>query len=190
MSAIAGLPIAWLVARSAGLVSFGALTGSVWMGLLMSTRILGPKRQASLLGLHRTLTWAGLAMLAVHMGALLVDPTMHFGLANVLIPFASPWRPFAVGVGVISGWISLVLALSFKFRSRIGTRVWRKLHYASFGAFLLMIVHALSSGTDLAGLAGPVVAAVAAGPVIFLTLLRVLMPKGVAPPRRMPAPAR
>jgi hypothetical protein len=49
------VPIAWFVARSAGLVAFGLLTLSVWLGLGMSTRLLGPKRQKRLLGLHRTL---------------------------------------------------------------------------------------------------------------------------------------
>ena len=63
---MATLPIAWLVARAAGLVAFALLTLSVWLGLAMSTRLLGPKRQKSLLGLHRTLVWVGLAMLGLH----------------------------------------------------------------------------------------------------------------------------
>jgi hypothetical protein len=36
------VPVAWLVARSAGLVAFGLLTLSVWLGLAMCTRLLGP----------------------------------------------------------------------------------------------------------------------------------------------------
>ena len=47
----------------------------------MSTRLLGPKRQKSLFGWHQTLAWTGLSMLALHAGALLFDPTLHFGLA-------------------------------------------------------------------------------------------------------------
>ena len=74
------LPIAWLVARAAGLVAFGLLTLSVWLGLAMSTRLLGPKRQKSLLGLHRTLAWTGLSMIGLHIGAVLLDPVLHFGL--------------------------------------------------------------------------------------------------------------
>ena len=76
------LPIAWLVARAAGLVAFGLLTLSVWLGLAMSTRLLGPKRQKSLLGLHRTLAWIGLSMVGLHVGALLLDPVLHFGAAR------------------------------------------------------------------------------------------------------------
>ena len=89
-------PVAWYVARAAGLVAFGFLTVSVWLGLAMSTRLLGNTRQKLLFGWHQTLAWTGLSMLALHVGALLFDPTLHFGLASVLVPFASPWRPGAV----------------------------------------------------------------------------------------------
>ena len=90
-------PLAWYVARAAGLVAFAALTLSVWLGLAMSTRLLGPKRQKSLFGWHQTLAWTGLSMLVLHAGALLVDPTLHFGPASVLAPFASAWRPVEIG---------------------------------------------------------------------------------------------
>ena len=106
------------MARAAGLVAFGALTLSVWLGLGMSTRLLGPKRHKSLFGWHQTLAWTGLSMLALHAGALLFDPTLHFGLTSVLAPFASAWRPVAVAAGVVAGWLTLVLALSFRLRNR------------------------------------------------------------------------
>ena len=71
------LPVAWLIARASGLVAFGLLTLSVWLGLAMSTRLLGPKRQKRLLGLHRTLAWTGLSMVGLHIGAILLDPRKH-----------------------------------------------------------------------------------------------------------------
>jgi methionine sulfoxide reductase heme-binding subunit len=174
---LAQAPVAWYVARAAGLVAFGLLTLSVWLGLGMSTRLLGPKRQKSLFGWHQTLAWTGLSMLALHAGALLFDPTLHFGLASVLAPFASPWRPAAVAAGVVAGWLTLVLALSFRMRKRIGQRGWRRLHYASFVAFVLALGHALTAGTDLKGIGGSLLVAIAAGPVIWLGLTRILLPR-------------
>ena len=38
-------------------------------------------------------------------------------------------------------------------------------------------------GTDLKGLTGPIVAALAAGPVIWLSLARILLPRMAARPR-------
>ncbi|HVA30923.1 MAG TPA: hypothetical protein VMU58_06605 [Gaiellaceae bacterium] len=175
------LPIAWLVARAAGLTAFGLLTLSVWLGLAMSTRLLGPKRQRSLLGLHRSLAWTGLAMIGLHAGALLFDPTLHFGLLAVLVPLTAPWMAVPVAAGVLAGWLALALALSFRFRKWIGQKGWRRLHYASFGAFALSLGHALLVGSDLHGLGGPVVALLAGAPVLWLSFYRLLVPK--APPR-------
>jgi hypothetical protein len=176
-------PVAWYVARSAGLVAFGALTLSVWLGLAMSTRLLGPKRQKSLFGWHQTLAWTGLSMLGLHAGALLFDPTLHFGLPSVLVPFASAWRPAAVAAGVVAGWLALMLAFSFRLRKRIGQRGWRRLHYASFAAFVLALGHALTAGTDVKGLGGAVLVAVAGAPVLWLGLVRILMPRAKPTPK-------
>ena len=173
-------PVAWYVVRAAGLVAFGALTLSVWLGLAMSTRLLGPKRMKSLLGWHQTIAWTGLSMLGLHAGALLFDPTLHFGLPALLVPFAAPWRPMAVAAGVVTGWLMLAIASSFRLRKWIGQKGWRRLHYATFAAFVLALGHALSAGTDLRGVGGPILAAVAAGPVIWLTLARVLMPRAAS----------
>jgi sulfoxide reductase heme-binding subunit YedZ len=174
---LAHAPVAWYVARAAGLVAFGILTLSVWLGLAMSTRLLGAKRQKHLFGWHQTLAWTGLSMLGLHAGALLFDPTLHFRLASVLVPFASPWRPGAVAAGVVAGWLTLMLAASFRMRKRIGQKGWRRLHYASFAAFVLSLGHALTAGTDLKGVGGPALAAIAAGPVIWLVFVRLLTPR-------------
>jgi methionine sulfoxide reductase heme-binding subunit len=182
------LPIAWLIARAAGLVAFGLLTLSVWLGLAMSTRLLGPTRQKSLLGLHRSLAWTGLSMIALHMGAVLLDPVLHFGLAAALVPFAAPWKTSAIAAGVLGGWLSLALATSFRLRKWIGQKGWRRLHYASFAAFALSLGHALLVGTDLRGLGGAALALGAAGPVLWLTFYRLLTPR-VPPGARAVAPA-
>ena len=179
------VPIAWLVARAAGLVAFGLLTLSMWLGLSMSSRILGPKRQKALFAWHKTLVWTGLSMLVLHAGALLLDPTMQFGLASVLVPFAAPWHPGAVAAGIVAGWASLMLAVSFRLRKWIGQRGWRRLHYASFGAFALSVGHALTAGSDLHGVGGPVLAALAVGPTLFLLFVRILERR----PKRQPTPA-
>jgi methionine sulfoxide reductase heme-binding subunit len=185
MTAVAALPVAWLVARAAGLVAFGILTLSVWLGLGMSTRSFPKRFRASALGWHRTLAWTGLGAIALHAGALLADPTLHFGAAAVLVPFAAAWNPAAVAAGVVAGWLALMLVVSFRMRRWIGQRGWRRLHYASFAAFVLALCHALAAGTDLAGIGGPILAAVAGGPVLFLVLMRILTPTPA--PRPVPA---
>jgi methionine sulfoxide reductase heme-binding subunit len=186
---MSGVPLAWLVARSSGLVAFGLLTLSVWLGLAMSTRLLGPKRQKLLLPLHRTLAWTGLSMVALHVGALLLDPVLHFGVLSVLVPGTATWRPAAVALGVVAGWLSLALAASFNARRWIGQKGWRRLHYASFAAFWLALGHAVLAGTDLRGFGGPLTALLAAGPVLWLTFYRLLMPRTTGRAALAPAAA-
>jgi hypothetical protein len=175
------VPVAWLVARSAGLVAFGLLTLSVWLGLAMSTRLLPPKRTKPLLALHRTLAWTGLSMAGLHVGAVLLDPVLHFGALAAIVPGAATWRPSAVALGVVSGWLTLALAASFNARRWIGQKGWRRLHYASFAAFWLALGHALLTGTDLKGFGGPFTAMLAAGPVLWLTFYRLLSPRPARP---------
>jgi hypothetical protein len=187
---VTAVPVAWLVARSAGLVAFGLLTLSVWLGLGMSTRLLPPKRTKQLLGLHRTLAWMGLWMVGLHLGAILVDPFLHFSVLGGLVPGAATWRPGAVAMGVVAGWLTLALAASFSAKRWIGQKGWRRLHYATFAAFWLALGHALLVGTDLKGFGGPVTAVLAAAPVLWLSFYRLLTPRAAAAPRAaLPAPA-
>jgi DMSO/TMAO reductase YedYZ heme-binding membrane subunit len=73
-----------------------------------------------------------------------------------------------------------MLAVSFRLRKRIGPRGWRRLHYASFAAFGLAVAHALTAGTDLMGVRGLIVAAVALAPVLWLGFARLLLPRAAA----------
>ena len=118
MSTVAGISTAWLIARAAGFVAFGALTLSVWLGLAHEHAALrhapGSGRCSAW---HRMLAGTGLAMLALHVGALLFDPVVHFGLVSALVPFAAPWRPAAVAAGVVAAWLMVALTVSFRLRT-------------------------------------------------------------------------
>ena len=175
-SLAASVPVAWLVARAAGVVALGLLTLSTWLGLGMSTRLLGPRRMKPLLAWHRTLVWTGLSVIGLHVVALVADRTIHFGVAAVLVPFVAPWHPAAVAAGVTAGWLMLMVALSFRARKWIGQRGWRRLHYLGFAVFALGLGHALFVGTDLRGVGGPLVAALALGPTLWLVFVRILAP--------------
>ena len=179
----AGVPVAWLVARAAGLVAFSLLTISVTLGLALSTKLLGNRRGKALLGWHQTLMWTALAMVSLHGVALALDPVLRFGVGALLVPGVAAWRTVPVAGGIVAGWLMLALASSFHVRRRIGQRRWRILHYASFAAFFLGLYHALNVGTDLAGTRGLIFAGIAAAPVCWLAFARILMPRPVPRPR-------
>lgn len=191
MTTFAAVPVAWLIARAAGLVAAGLLAIAVTLGLLLSTRLLGGRRGKPLLEWHRTLIWASFWMACLHGIALLFDPTLHFGLPAILVPGVAPWRPTTVAAGIVAGWLMLGLALSFRVRRRIGQKRWRQFHYAAFAAFSLALWHGLTTGTDLVGMRGLALTGIVAAPVLWLTFLRVLSPRPAPKPapRRTPPPA-
>lgn len=139
----------WLLARATGYAAFAALSLDTLAGLLVSTRAGGRwVARATLVELHGWLSPIALALALGHALVLLADRYVRFDLIDVVVPFASPYRPLAVGLGIIAAYCAIVVHASFGLRRRIGTRLWRRLHYLSFGAFGAAAVHAVLAGTD------------------------------------------
>jgi len=139
----------WYVARSAGLVAWALLAASVLWGLALSTRVLGPRvRPHWMLDLHRWLGGLALTFTGLHVGALLLDTYVHFGVVSVLVPFATSWHPAAVAWGVVSLYLLAAVEVTSLLRSRIPKSVWRKTHFLSFLLFVTSTFHGLTAGTD------------------------------------------
>ena len=86
--------LAWYVARASGMVALALLAASVAWGLLFGTRLLqGRPSPKWLLDLHRFLGGLSVSFTAVHVAALVADDYVSFGPTDILVPFASAWRP-------------------------------------------------------------------------------------------------
>jgi sulfoxide reductase heme-binding subunit YedZ len=186
-AASSAVPVAWLVARAAGLTALALLSCSVWLGLGMSVRLFPPQRQKAVMGWHQSLMWCGLAAVALHAVALLLDPVMRFSLTVVLVPGLAPWRPTAVAAGIVAGWSMLALAISFHVRRRLTQRRWRLLHYLGFAAYAFALGHGLTAGSDLRAATGLIVAGALVAPAVWLVYARILIPR--APAARAPRSA-
>ena len=60
------------------------------------------------------------------------------------------YRPVATGLGVVAAYAAALLGLSFYVRTRIGPRLWRRLHRLTIVVYALAVLHALLAGTDAA----------------------------------------
>ena len=90
----------WYIARAAGLVSWALLAAATLWGLALSTKVMGKRPRANwLLDMHRWLGGTALAFTGVHVGAVLADQYTHFGLGDILVPFAAQLAPRGGGVG-------------------------------------------------------------------------------------------
>jgi methionine sulfoxide reductase heme-binding subunit len=141
--------IFWLASRALGIVAIGLLSVSVSLGLAMSGRLLRrPGLPAQLKRYHEASTLVTLALIAAHGGVLLLDGYLRPSLAGITLPFALGYRPFWTGLGVIGGWLALILAGSFYVRRWIGLKTWRWLHRWTLAVYLLALAHVIGAGTD------------------------------------------
>jgi methionine sulfoxide reductase heme-binding subunit len=135
---------AWITSRAAGITAFAALALDVLFGLFVSTGAADKLlKRAHTAEIHRWLSTVALGMIALHALALLGDRFVRFDALDLLVPFLSPYRAFAVGLGVVAAWIALVVHLSFGWRRRIGAKGWRRLHKLSYVALAAAIAHGL-----------------------------------------------
>jgi methionine sulfoxide reductase heme-binding subunit len=82
-------------------------------------------------------------------------------------------------LGILCGWGTLILGLSYDARSRIGVQRWRRLHRLTAVVWLASIAHALGEGSD----AGEAWFLLGAGalvvPALTLLAVRTTSTKGV-----------
>ncbi len=165
----------WYLARASGLVAWGLVTGAVVLGLWLSLRMSRNRpRPAWTLDLHRFLGGLAVVFTGVHLAGLAADSFVSFGLAELLVPFASSWKPTEVALGVVGLYLLLAIELTSLLMRRLPRRLWRGVHLTSYVLFVLATAHMLAAGTDVrswkvqwAALGGTTL-------VIFLSIARVL----------------
>lgn len=179
----------WHLTRATGIVAWALAVGSVLWGVALSTRALGAKPRAPwLLDLHRFLGAATVAFVALHLGALVADSYVHFGAADLVVPFATDWKPLAVALGIVAFWLLLVVEVTSLARARLPKRVWRAVHLTSYAVAALSTAHLLAAGTDAGNPVLRVVALAWVPVTAFFLVYRWLAPRRAA--NRIPAGVR
>ncbi len=176
----------WYTARAGGIVAWALLAASVVWGLLLSTRLRpGGVAPAWLLDLHRYLGGLATIFVGVHVVAIMLDSYVHFGLADVLVPFASSWHPNWVAWGIVSMYLLLAVELTSLARRRLPSRLWRRTHYLSLPLFAFSTLHFVGTGTDAANpfaVLGVVITVLA---VVALLVRRIRRSRSTPAPRRL-----
>lgn len=75
---------------------------------------------------------------------------MAYTLPNILVPFTGPFSTFWVGLGIIGMYLGILTTFTFYLRSRIGYKTFHLIHYLTYGAFVLSLLHSWFAGTDTA----------------------------------------
>lgn len=143
-------PTFWILARAGGVAGYVLITAAIVLGLLVKTRMLSRVRPVVVVDLHRLVSLLALGALGIHVGALALDANKPSSALDYVVPGLMGYRPLWTGIGVGAAELMIVIHLSFRYRSRIGPRVWRRLHWATYLVFAGATTHGLASGTDSA----------------------------------------
>lgn len=181
----------WYLARSSGIVALVLLVLSLVWGILLATRVLRPSdRPAWLLDLHRWFGSLAVVMTMLHLVGLALDGYIDFGLAEIFVPGASPYRPLGVAFGILGMYSLLAVQVSSFFRRRLPRRVWQRIHMVSYVMLWASAMHAGLSGTDVGAAAYQMLAFALSAAAIGMVLVRILVPKRRTTAERLRRDAR
>jgi sulfoxide reductase heme-binding subunit YedZ len=166
----------WTTSRAAGFVALILASLAVSLGLLMSTKLIKGRR-ADLLVTHEILSLSTIVAIVVHAVTLFGDQFLRPSVADITVPFVSSYKTVWMTSGIVAGWATLLLGLSYYARRHIGAARWRKLHRLTAVAWLLGVIHAVGMGTDAGQLWFLSMLAIVALPALALLAMRWLAPR-------------
>ena len=139
----------WNITRASANIATVLILLTILWGVLLTTRILKPNdRPAWLRDLH---TWMGglaLAFTVIHMVTLIADSYITFDVIDVLVPFASSWKPIPVTLGILAFYILTAVQTTSLFIKKLDRKTWHRIHILSYLQFIIVIAHALTAGSD------------------------------------------
>ena len=160
----------WYVTRAAGLMAYLLLWLSTAWGIAVSSKIFDPALQGAFTyDFHQFISLLSIGFVALHVLVLLGDRYLPFSVAAILVPFAAPYRPLWVGIGVIGFYLTLLVTITFYIRHLIGMKTFRVIHLSSFVGYVFAAIHGLMAGTDSSLLATQLTYAGTTLSIVFLT---------------------
>jgi methionine sulfoxide reductase heme-binding subunit len=140
----------WFISRGSGVVLLVLFTAVMVLGT--ATRLgWAPRRwpRFAVAELHRALSLFAVALLGLHVVTAIADPYVSIGWAATALPFLSPYRTVAIGLGTLAVDLGAAVLLTSVLRHRLGLRSWRAVHWLAYLAWPAAFMHALSAGNDL-----------------------------------------
>jgi predicted ferric reductase len=143
----------WDLGRGSGVAALVAFTLSLVLGIVTRSGrdALGLGR-FGLAEVHRTAALTGVGLVVVHLGTLLFDPYAQLRVVDLMLPFLGSYRPLWLGLGTLAVDLLGVITVVSLLRHRVGPRVFKAVHWATYALWPIALAHALGTGTDAATL--------------------------------------
>lgn len=182
----------WYVTRASALIAWVLLTGSVVLGIFLSTRVMRKiDNPAWLQDLHRFMSALALIMVGVHMVSLMLDEFVHFDLVELLVPGGTAntsvtsiqSKTIGISMGIIALYLLVAVQSTSWFMNRLPRRLWKGIHYSSYVALILVTFHAAFSGSDVKELWYKTMAILLIGVAAGATIIRAVVGTRTRPAR-------
>lgn len=141
------------LSSDAGLVAMVLLTINILLGLVLSARYntvrSWPHRRLPVFDVHNWTAYIALGLVFLHPILLLLSSTAGFRIIDILFPIHSPKQTLYNNFGALAFYCVIFVVVTSYFRSRLGSRLWKKLHYVSYAAAALIFVHGILIDPEL-----------------------------------------
>jgi sulfoxide reductase heme-binding subunit YedZ len=149
------MPSAVELSAYIGLVGVGLLAANLLLGLLMAGGYNParhwPRVPVKLFKLHNWTAYVALTTAIVHPLVLLFSATPRFRIVDLLVPMWSPVQPFSNVLGAIALYLVIVIVATSYFRRALGRQLWRSIHYTTYAAAIIFLVHGLIADPTVTG---------------------------------------
>ncbi len=141
------------LSSDAGLVAMVLLTVNILLGLLLSSRYnvvrQWPRRRIPVFDIHNWTAYVALGLIFLHPILLLLSSTAGFRVIDILSPLHSPKQTKYNCLGAAAFYCVIFVVVTSYYRSRFGSRLWKKLHYVAYAAAALMFLHGILIDPEL-----------------------------------------
>jgi len=147
---MSGTTAFWYASRATGIVALLLLTAVLVLGMLVNRqgRLPGLPRFAAG-SLHRNISLLAVAFVAVHVLTAVLDTYVSIPVSAAVIPFASGYERFWLGLGAISFDLMLAMILTSLLRGRLNRTLWRAVHLLAYVSWPVALAHSIGSSRDL-----------------------------------------
>jgi methionine sulfoxide reductase heme-binding subunit len=147
---MSGTTAFWYASRATGVVALLLLTAVLVLGILVNRqgRLPGLPRFA-VTSLHRNLSLLAVAFIVVHVLTAVLDTYVSIPVSAGVIPFASGYERFWLGLGAISFDLMLAMIITSLVRGRLNRTLWRAIHLLAYASWPVALAHSIGSSRDL-----------------------------------------
>ncbi len=179
----------WYMARASGVVAYLLMSTVVFIGIGLAGKVRIRWPRFAVVDVHRFGGMLVAVFISLHVATLALDTYLPFSLTQLVVPFASHYRPLPTALGIVAMELLIAVGITNAFRKRLPHRFWRRAHYATFVVWGAATVHGLTAGTDRGTLWLSTLYVVSIAAVLTALALRVSRRLQAVGPARLAVPS-